>query len=164
VAILLGSPSIRVHVPQGKISDDISCAVDSLKSLAEYGAQKNIVINLENDDPASENPYCVLKVIETVNSRYLRALPDFCNSRQLGDEAYNDKALAALFPHAYDISHVKDMETGEKGKVWRVDVDRIFTIAKRAGYRGYFSMEWEGLGDPYDGTRHLIEQSATALS
>lgn len=164
VAILLGSPSIRVHVPRGNTSGNISCAVDSLKSLAEYGAQKNVVINLENDDPASENPYRVLKVIETVNSPYLGALPDFCNSRQLGDEAYNDKALAALFPHAYNISHVKDMETDEKGKVLRVDVDKIFAIAKRAGYRGYFSMEWEGVGDPYDGTRHLIEQSVTALS
>jgi sugar phosphate isomerase/epimerase len=158
VAILLGSPSLRVHVPRE------NCAVDSLKSLAEYGAQKNIVINLENDDPRSENPYRVLKVIETVNSPYLRALPDFCNSRQLGDEAYNDKALAALFPHAYNISHVKDMETDHKGKVLRVNVDRIFAIAKHAGYRGYFSMEWEGIGDPYDGTRHLIEQSETALS
>lgn len=164
VAILLGSPSIRVHVPRGKTSDDISCAVETLKSLAEQGAQKNIVINLENDDPASENPYRVLKIIETVNSPYLRALPDFCNSRQLGREAYNDKALAALFPHAYNISHVKDMETGEKGNVLRVNIDKIFGIAKRAGYRGYFSMEWEGVGDPYDGTRHLIEQSARALS
>lgn len=164
VAILLGSPSIRVHVPGGKSAVDITCAVDSLKSLAEYGAQKNIVVNLENDDPQSENPYRVLKVIETVNNPYLRALPDFCNSRQLGDEGYNDKALATLFPHAYNISHVKDMETDEKGKALRVDVDKIFAIAKRAGYRGYFSMEWEGLGDPYDGTRHLIEQSVTALS
>lgn len=72
--------------------------------------------------------------------------------------------MAALFPHAYNISHVKDMETGEKGKILRVDVGKIFGIAKQAGYRGYFSMEWEGEGDPYDGTRHLIEQSVMALS
>jgi hypothetical protein len=65
--------------------------------------------------------------------------------------------------HAFNISHVKDMETDE-GKVYRVDVDRIFAIAKKAEYRGYFSMEWEGKGDPYDGTRRLLQQSLRDLS
>jgi hypothetical protein len=57
VAILLGSPNIRVHVPRGKTNDDISCAVEGLNSLAQYSARKNIVINLKNDDPQRENPY-----------------------------------------------------------------------------------------------------------
>jgi sugar phosphate isomerase/epimerase len=99
-----------------------------------------------------------------VNSPYLRALPDFCNSMLIqNDQQYNDRALAALFPHAFNISHVKDMEI-DNGKVLRVDVDRIFAIAKKAGYRGYFSMEWEGTGDPYEGTRRLLQQSAKDLA
>ena len=43
---MIGSPSIRVHVPKGKSPDDISCAVEALKAIAGYGAEKNIVINL----------------------------------------------------------------------------------------------------------------------
>jgi hypothetical protein len=43
-------------------------------------------------------------------------------------------------------------------------VDRIFAVAKKSGYRGYFSMEWEGTGDPYDGTRRLLEQSLKNLA
>ncbi|MGI9074641.1 MAG: sugar phosphate isomerase/epimerase family protein [Bryobacteraceae bacterium] len=159
-AVILGSPGIRVHAPEG----EINCAVQALKILAEYGAQKNVVINLENDNPRSEDPFRVLKIIETVNSPYLRALPDFCNSMLIkNDQQYNDRALQALFPHAFNISHVKDMEVDE-GKVYRVDVDRIFAIAKKAGYRGYFSMEWEGSGDPYNGTRRLLEQSLKNLA
>lgn len=174
-AVILGAPGIRVHTPsRGKLTDsvgrqimgtivDIDCAVQGLKAVAEYGAQKNIVINLENDEPGSEDPSRIIKIIETVNSSYLRALPDFCNSMLIkNDQQYNETALRALFAHAFNISHVKDMETDE-GKVYRVDVDRIFAIAKNAGYRGYFSMEWEGTGDPYDGTKRLIEQSLKDL-
>jgi sugar phosphate isomerase/epimerase len=163
-ALLIGSPSIRVHVPKGQSPDDISCAVDPLKAIAGYGAEKNIVINLENDNPGSEDPARVLKVIETVNSPYLRSLPDFCNSMQIHDDpAYNARSLAALFPHAFNISHVKDVEIVD-GKTLRVDVDAIFAIAKKTGYRGYFSMETEGSLDPYDGSKLLIANAVKNLS
>jgi len=163
-ALLIGSPSIRVHVPKGKSPDDVSCAVDSLKAIAGYGAEKNVVINLENDNPGSEDPARVLKVIETVNSPYLRSLPDFCNSMQIHDDAmYNARSLAALFPHAFNISHVKDVEIVD-GKSLRVDVDAIFALAKKAGYRGYFSMETEGSLDPYDGSKLLIAAAVKNLS
>jgi sugar phosphate isomerase/epimerase len=163
-AVILGSPGIRVHAPSRGKSPEIDCAVEGLKRLSEYGAQKNIVINLENDNPNSEDPFRIVKIIEAVNTPFVRALPDFCNSTSIKDEKqYNEGALAALFPHAFNISHVKDMEM-EKGKVYRVDVDRIFGIAKKAGYRGYFSMEWEGTGDPYEGTRRLLQQSLKDLA
>lgn len=162
-AVLLGSPSIRVHVPRIGSGADIRCAVDGLKALAEYGEKQNIVINLENDEPESEDPYRVLKVIQAANTPFLRSLPDFCNSRQLGDEQYNEQALGALFPHAFNISHVKDMEV-VNGKTLLADVPKIFAIAKKAGYRGYFSMEYETEGgDPYEGTKRLIETSIHSL-
>src|SRR6202044_11550 len=106
-------------------------------------SRKKIVGNMENYNPDSEDPFRIVKIIEAVKSPFLRALPDFCNSRELGDEQYNYRALQALFPHAFNISHVKDVEV-VKGAPLRVDMDRIFAIAKSAGYRGYFSMEWEG--------------------
>jgi sugar phosphate isomerase/epimerase len=163
-ALFIGSPSIRVHVPKGQGPGDISCAVDALKAIAAYGAEKNIVINLENDSPATEDPARVLKVIETVNSPYLRSLPDFCNSMQIHDDPeYNARSLAALFPHAFNISHVKDVEV-VGGKSLRVDVDAIFAIAQKAGYRGYFSMETEGSLDPYEGSKQLIARALKNLS
>ncbi len=162
-AVLLGSPSIRLHAPKGESPDDIACAAETLKLVADYGSRKNIVVNMENDNPDSEDPFRIVKIIEAVKSPFLRALPDFCNSRELGDEQYNYRALQALFPHAFNISHVKDVEV-VKGAPLRVDMDRIFAIAKSAGYRGYFSMEWEGEGDPYEGTRRLIDASLKNLS
>jgi len=48
-----------------------------------------------------------------------------------------------MFGHAYGISHVKETEAGEKGKIAKVDLEKTFGIAKRYGYKGYFSMEWD---------------------
>ena len=155
-AVTLGSPSIRVHCPAGPDPADVSCAVEGLKILAEYGAAKKIVINLENDDPSSEEPDRIVKVIRSAGTAYLRSLPDFCNSMLIhNDQNYNARSLAALFPYAYNISHVKDVEFSD-GKPLRVDVDRIFAIAKQAHYRGYFSMESESDQDPYESTNLLI--------
>ncbi|MDQ2844467.1 MAG: sugar phosphate isomerase/epimerase [Acidobacteriota bacterium] len=163
-AAILGAPGIRVHLPHGEKGEEISCAVSGLKALAEYGASKNIVTNLENDEPEIEQPERIVRVIKTVNSPFLRALPDFCNSMIIhNDQNYNNQAMRMLFPLAFNISHVKDMEQDGK-TVYRVDVDRIFAIAEKAGYKGYFSMEWEGSGDdPYAGTKSLIEASLRAL-
>jgi sugar phosphate isomerase/epimerase len=163
-ATTLGSPSIRVHCPAGPDPAEISCAVDGLKALAEYGKSKNIVINLENDNPGSEDPERIVKVIKAAGTPYLRALPDFCNSMLIHDDQdYNARSLAALYPHAYNISHVKDVEF-DKGKAYRVELDRIFTIARKAHYRGYFSMESEAEGDPYESTKSLIAAAVRNLS
>ncbi len=163
-AVILGAPSIRVHCPMGEDAADISCAVAGLKALADYGASKQIVINLENDDPKSEDPERIVKVINAVGTPYVRALPDFCNSMLIHDDQnYNARSLAALYPLAYNISHVKDVEFSDH-KAYRVDMDRIFEIAKKAKYRGYFSMESEDEGDPYENTRKLIAASERNLA
>ena len=163
-ALAIGSPSIRVHVPPSSEASDIACAKEALGAIAQYGESKNVVINLENDDPRGEDPYRVVKVIEAVNNPFLRALPDFCNSMQIrNDRTENNRALSALFPHAFNISHVKDVEI-VKGVELRVDVDPIFGIAKKAGFKGFFSMETEGSLDPYAGTRQLIAAARKNLA
>jgi sugar phosphate isomerase/epimerase len=163
-AVLLKSPSIRLHLPHAKKGDEIQCAVAAIKILVDYGRSKNIVINIENDEPQTEQPERIVEVIKTIGSPFLHALPDFCNSMLVKDsESYNESAMRMLFPLAFNISHVKDRES-DAGKMYRVNVDRIFEIAKSAQYRGYFSMEWDSTGDPYEGTRTLLEASLRNLS
>ena len=163
VAVAVGSPSIRVHVQGARgAAPDVGRASESLKQVAEYGAAKNVMINLENDDLVSEDAFFLVNVIDTVNSPWLRGLPDFGNSMMKGDEDFNYRAMEAMFRHAYNISHVKDSEV-DNGKVFRVDMAKTFGIAKAAGYRGYFSMEFEGQGGPYEGTQKLLDESLKDL-
>jgi sugar phosphate isomerase/epimerase len=166
VAKTLGAPSIRVSIEGADHSHpDKGLAAKSLITIAQYGQQQNIVVNLENDDPVSEDAFFITSVISTVRNPFLRALPDFCNSmiEKHGDENFNDSALKAMFAHAYNISHVKDSER-DGGSLYRVNLERCFAIAKSAGYRGYYSMEWEGDGEPFAGTQKLIDASLKYLA
>ena len=164
IAAALGSPSLRTHIANvSKTAPDARLTSDSLREVAEYGGEKEVVINLENDDRVSEDPFFLVKVIEEVNNPYLHALPDFGNSMLTGDPKYNFDGLTAMFKHAYNISHMKDAEV-DNGKLVVVDVGKTFEISKAAGYRGYFSMEWEGQGGPYEGTQKLIDLSLKYLA
>jgi len=164
IATVLGSPSIRYHIAGAdNVKPDVQLTAAGLRQVAEYGADKNVVVNLENDDLVTEDAFFIVKVIERVNHPYLHALPDFCNSMQTGNADFNYRAVNAMFHHAYNICHVKDSEVGDGGKVFRIDVPKTFGILKASGFRGYCSMEWEGGGSPYDGTRKLIEYTLKYL-
>jgi sugar phosphate isomerase/epimerase len=164
IARALGSPSIRTHI-QGpeKLTPDVDRTAESLKQLSEYGASQNVIIALENDDNRTEDPFFIVKVIEKVRNPWLRALPDFCNSMLTHDQAFNNRAMQVMFRHAYSIAHVKDSEVGEHHKLFTADVAKCFEIAVAAAYRGYYSMEWEGQGEPYAGTQKLIDDSVKYL-
>jgi sugar phosphate isomerase/epimerase len=159
-AAMIGSPSVRTHIPAANdAKPDVERTAESLKRVAEYGAAKNVVVHLENDDAVTEDPFFLVKVIEKVNSAWLRALPDFGNTLSAHDEEYAYKGIDELFSKAYGISHVKETEAGDAGKIAHVDLAKTFGIAKRHGYKGYFSMEWDSPGDPYEGTAGLIEKT-----
>ena len=165
-AAIAGSPSVRTNIPPAKGSKpDVERTAASLRQVAEYGATKNVVVNLENDNPASEDPLFLVKVIEKVNSPWLHALPDFANTLAAYEEDYAYKGIDAMFGKAYNISHVKETEVGDgKDKIAHVDLPRTFAIARKQGYKGYFSMEWDSPGDPYSGTLGLIEKTLKNLA
>ena len=81
-----------------------------------------------------------------------------------GNAEFNYSAVAAMFKRAYTICHVKDSEVGEDGKVFQVDLEKTFGILKASNFRGFCSMEWEGKGEPYAGTRKLIDASLKFLA
>jgi sugar phosphate isomerase/epimerase len=165
VAVAIGSPSIRTHI-QGPSNSkpNVQRTAESLREVVEYGAGKNVVINLENDDLVSEDAFFVVKVIEAVDHPYLHALPDFANSMLTGDADFNYRSLQAMFQHAYCICHVKDGEDTDDGKHVNIDLKKSFDILKSSGYRGYCSMEFDAKGNPYAPTANLIEQSIRYLS
>jgi len=165
-AVAIGSPSVRTNIPPAKdAKPDVERTAESLQRVAEYGASRNVVVSLENDNPVSEDPFFLVKVIEKVSSKWLHALPDFGNTLAARDDEYAYKGIEWMFGLAYCISHVKETEVGDgKDKIAHVDLARTFRIAKKHGYKGYFSMEWDSPGDPYAGTAGLIEKTLKNLS
>jgi sugar phosphate isomerase/epimerase len=165
VAAAVGSPGVRPHINGSKTSKpDVDRAAESLRKVADYAAEKNIVVTVENDDPETEDAFFVVKIIDAVNHPYLRTLPDFANSVLKGDYDFNYRAMKELFARAYNISHVKDGEADDNGKVLNIDIKKTFDIAKTANYRGFYSIEYDAPGDPYEPTKKLIELTLQNIS
>ena len=166
IAVAVGSPSVRQHVHGARNQKaDVDLAGESLGELAEYGAKRNVVVNLENDDPVSEDPFFLVGVIEKVGNPYLRGLPDFGNSLIGHDQEFNERGVAAMLKHAFNMCHVKDVVQGDSGKTYHVDLKRMFELAKSSSYRGYFSMECETEStDPFTGTKRLVDESLKYLT
>jgi sugar phosphate isomerase/epimerase len=166
IAATIGSPSVRPHLTaQPGQKQDLDAAAIHLRRLADYGAKRNVVVNLENDNAAAEDPFFIVKVVEKVDNPWLRALPDFGNSIvQYGEEG-NEKAVAAMLKNAFNMCHVKGMLQPDGGKTYHVDLKRMFEITKQSSYRGYFSMEFDtNGGDPFAGTTKLINETLKYLS
>ena len=66
-----------------------------------------------------------------------------------------------MLQRVFNMCHVKGAVESE-GKTYQVDLGKMFAIAQRSGYRGYFSMEFDtngGGGDPVAGTKKLIDET-----
>ncbi len=158
IAVLLGSPSIRIWIPKCSDPADLPKAVKALQPTIAYASTQNIVVNLENDDPVTSSAARVLAAINLARNPYFRALPDFGNGLMGGDEQFNAHAVKSMFAKAWNIAHVKDAELVQ-GKHKTASLKELFGIAKAAGYRGYYSMESDSGADPIPDTHHLVEQS-----
>lgn len=164
-AATLGSPSIRTHIASSDNQPpDLERCADSFLRIVEHASTRNVVIHLENDDGVTEDPIFLVKLIEKVNSPWLHALPDFGNSlmHKVPEDAY--AGVEAMFQHAYGICHVKQSEATGKGANVQVDLAYVFAVLKKAGFRGYLSMEYDNSGDPYACTEELIAKTLTMLS
>jgi sugar phosphate isomerase/epimerase len=161
IAAAIGSPSVRQHLSaQPGEKPDLDAAATNLARLADYGGKRNVVVNLENDNAVAEDPFFIVNVVEKVNHAYLRTLPDFGNSIVKYGQEGNEKAVAAMLKHAFNMCHVKGAVESEAGKTYHVDLGRMFEIARQSAYRGYFSMEFDtNGGDPFAGTTKLIDET-----
>jgi len=164
VASAIGSPSVRTNIAPAKNTEpNLANAIESMKEVADYGASRNVVVHMENDNLVSEDAFFIVKIIESVKNPYLHALPDFANSMMRGDPDYAYRAIKAMFDHAYGICHAKDGDFDQNGKDYPIDLATTFGILKASGYRGYCSIEYSGSGDPHEPTKKLIAESVKYL-
>jgi sugar phosphate isomerase/epimerase len=83
------------------------------------------------------------------------ALPDFGN---FPDEATRQRGLKLLFPFARTVCHAKGLKFDDKGNETVFDFPKCVQTSKAAGFKGVYSIEFEGEGDPYEGVRKVVEE------
>jgi L-ribulose-5-phosphate 3-epimerase len=166
IAYEMGAPVLRIFTgafpwpqakPAGYTEDDLfKWAVECMKECAKYAEQKGVVLALENHHDFGTRADNVIKMIEAVNSEWLRHLLDPVNYRE---HAYSDSKKAApyaVYAHAKATTGIWPEWAGIKGN-WSIDYRRIKEILDDVGYNGYISVEYEGTEDPDIGVPKLAE-------
>jgi len=103
----------------------------------------------------SEHPEELVSVFKRVGSSFFGALPDFGN---FPDEPTREKGLRVLFPYAHVVCHAKGLEIDASGAETKFDFPKCVEISKAAGYKGIYSIEYEGPGDPYQGVQKVLDE------
>ena len=162
-AAYLGCHSIRVNAQSsGSFGAQLDFATDGLRRLAEFGAQHNINVIVENHGGLSSNGKWLSSVIDQVGLKNCGTLPDFGNFNIAKDKPY-DRYLGVteLMPFAKGVS-AKSYAFDAKGNETTIDYLRIMRSVRDAGYRGYVGIEFEGrdLGEPEGvrATKKLLER------
>ncbi|HKS95023.1 MAG TPA: sugar phosphate isomerase/epimerase family protein [Terriglobia bacterium] len=155
IAKALGGRSVRCD--PGKLNpDDLSPTIESYKELAAYGRSKGVAVLIENHGGVgSEHPDELLRIFQAVGGSFIGALPDFGN---FPDQATRERGLPLLFPYARTVCHAKGLEFDASGNETKFDFAKCMEIAKHAGFKGVYSIEYEGSGDPYDGVQKVVDE------
>lgn len=156
-AKFLGCHSIRVNAAtggKGSFEEQQDRAADGLRRLAEFGAQHQINVIVENHGSLSSNGNWLSGVMKKVNLPNCGTLPDFGNfTIRPGEEYDRYQGVQELMPFARGVS-AKSYDFDEQGNETRIDFRRMIKIVLTAGYRGYVGVEYEGGRlDEYAGVR-----------
>jgi len=140
----VGAGSIRCD--PGKINlADLSPTIDSYKKLVSYGGTKEIAVIVENHGSASAHPEQLASILKASGAG---ALPDFGN---FPDSETRERGLSLLFPLAGPVCHAKLNPA-------RFDLAQCIRIAKETGFKGVYSIEAGGNGDPYEAVQQVLDQ------
>lgn len=130
-------------------------AIESFKELADYGEKTGVKVTIENHWGLAAHPQNILIIINEVNSPYCEAAPDYCNWEH---EYMLYHGLEMLVPKATSMIHAKRWT-----RFPDVDIARCTHILNKYNYEGYISVEYEGGGDPVEGTLKLLEDVVHSL-
>ena len=155
VGAAIGTKSVRCD-PGRMNPNNLAPTVESYKELAAYGKSKGVQVIIENHGGVgSEHPEELVKLFESVGADNFGALPDFAN---FPDNATAERGLKLLFPYAHVVCHAKGLEFDAQGRETKFDFPKCVEISKQAGFKGVYSIEYEGPGDPYLGVQKVLDE------
>jgi sugar phosphate isomerase/epimerase len=146
----LGCHSIRVNAyGEGSEAEVAEAAIDGLGRLAEFAAPHKIGVIVENHGGHSSKGAWLSGVMKSINKPNCGTLPDFgnfCIKREPKGcaESYDKyQGVEELMPYAKGVS-AKSYEFDKNGICTDTDYLRMIEIVKKAGYKGFIGVEYEG--------------------
>jgi sugar phosphate isomerase/epimerase len=122
--------------------DGFTWVIDAFGTIVKTAEKCGVTLGLENHWGLGRTPEGVLKVVDAVKSPWLQVTLDTGNFLE---DPY--EKLALLAPKTV----LLQTKTYYGGGLWyslELDYDRIATLMRKASYRGWVSLEFEGKEDP----------------
>jgi sugar phosphate isomerase/epimerase len=138
----LGASYMRVFagkVPKGvSTAQQIAWAVESMKVVCEYSAAKGITLGVETDGGVALKGESARELISRVDSPYAGLSLEIQQlTGDTGSDEERYKEIEACVPYTTQI-HIRDRFDNHRP----IDLDRIWQIFAKCGYRGYMSLEF----------------------
>jgi len=157
IAAALGAQSIRPNPGGTAQMTDMSRPIAAYKELGEYGKSKGVKVLIENHGNVAGKAENIVAIIKGAGPQWVGSVPDFGNWA----EADRYRGLESVFPYASTVCHARyETPAGAEmnGKLITFDFARCMKISKAAGFKGVYSAEFAGAGDPYEGTQKIIDE------
>ena len=155
----LGAPHLRVFagkLPSGATLDQgISWTVEVMKPAADYAGEKGITLGIEDHDGITQTADVCLEIVHQVNSPFFGINLDITHFKPSA-KADGYTQIEATIPFA---THTHIREVFDDGQP--IDLDRVWQMFAKGGYKGYMSAEYEGKEDAMTGVPKLIEKIKT---
>jgi sugar phosphate isomerase/epimerase len=142
---ILGAPVLRIFSgwpwPYQDKEKLWPAMVECIKECEQEAKNTGIVLAIEPHNDGGFLPTAVdtLRLIKEINSDWVKINLDTGNYQ----DADNYKAIEDTIAYAPHI-HAKVHHMSDDARELVFDYERIFSILKKAGYRGFFSLEFEG--------------------
>ena len=149
---LLGASHLRVFgdkLPTGATHEQgVQWVVETMKPACEYAATKGVILGLETHSGLSANAANMVAILRGVYSPYAGCNLDITIPHNPYDQ------IEACPPYATH-AHIRDFY-GKPSQP--LDLDRVWQMFARSGYKGYMSVEYEGTEDAMSGVPKLVEK------
>ncbi|MCL2711021.1 MAG: sugar phosphate isomerase/epimerase [Planctomycetaceae bacterium] len=122
--------------------DGFSWVIEAFEKILPTAEKCGVLVGLENHWGLARTPEGLLRILQTIDSPYLRAWLDTGNFLEDPYDKLEQLMPKTVFMHA---------KTYYGGGLWYtldLDYDRIGAILRKYDYRGYVSLEFEGKESP----------------
>lgn len=155
---LMANKGIEPILPGHTEDEGFKWVIDSLEKCLPKAEECGVVLGLENHWGLGRTAEGVIRVIEAIDSPWLRATLDTGNFLERQYEQYQQLAPYAAFVQA---------KTYIGGGTWYtldVDYERVAKLLSDVGYSGYISLEFEGQAKHETAIPQSLEMLRTAFN
>lgn len=162
VSAELGSPAIRIfagNAPSGVGEAQArKWVAECVEACSDRAAKRGVFLALENHGGVVATAEGLLEIVRAVRCEWFGVNLDTGNFHS--EDPYAEMALAA----PYAVTCQLKVEVQARGRPREeTDIPRVVEILRKAGYRGYLTLEYEGAEEPLEAVPRYLEKMRAAI-